>query len=234
MHLNNDTYITTDLDTLPATSSWTKYRKVFKVPANALTLSIFHRLTSVGTLSLDNTLLERVQVYVDPTMVRAMQAGGHEIASHTQHHPSLLAVSSSTMLSEISNSKADLLGIGVRRVQSFIYPYGDYNAGVELAVKNAGYLGARSVVRGYNTKTTDRYALKIEQVGVSDTPAQIESYIDTAVAERTWLILMYHQIGYGGEEFSATPETLRANATYLAAHNVPVVTMAEGLGMMNP
>lgn len=234
IHYSNDTYTTLDLDTLSPTSTWTKYTKVFKVPESALTLTIFQRLTATGTLAIDNTMLERVQVYVDPSMVLAMQTAGNEIASHTQHHPSLLAVSSSTMLSEVNNSKTDLTALGVKSVQSFVYPYGDYNSGVELAAKNAGYIGARSVERGYNIKTTDRYALKIQQVGVNDTPAQIESYIDTAVADRAWLILMYHQIGYGGEEYGATPETLQANANYLAAHNVPVVTMAEGLGMMNP
>ncbi len=146
VHLNNDTFVTTVLDTLPATTSWAKYAKVFNVPANALALTIFHRLAASGTLAIDNTDLERVQVYVDPTMVRAMQAGGHEIASHTQHHPSLVSVSTSTLLTEINNSKTDLLGIGVNVVQSLFYPYGDFNAGVEREVKNAGYLGASSVV----------------------------------------------------------------------------------------
>lgn len=100
--------------------------------------------------------------------------------------------------------------------------------------KDAGYIGARSVDQGYNTKATDKYALMIQEVNSSTTAAQWESWTQTAMKNHVWLILMFHQIDHQLDQYGATPEDLQTYINYLATNGIPTVTMQRGIGMMNP
>jgi peptidoglycan/xylan/chitin deacetylase (PgdA/CDA1 family) len=155
-----------------------------------------------------------------------------EIASHTRTHASLSTIATSTMQTEILGSRNELLGMGATPVTSLIYPYGDYNDAVEAYAQSVGYLGARSVDRGYNDKTTDKFALKIQQVDINTTVDQIKAWIDTATANKTWLILMFHQVDTAGAELSMTPTNFQQVVDYLKTQNISVVTMQQGLSQM--
>jgi hypothetical protein len=124
--------------------------------------------------------------------------------------------------------------MGATPVDTLVYPYGDYNDAVIAEAKNAGFIGARSVDRGYNTKTTDKYALKIQQVGSSTTPGEIKAWIDTALTQKTWLILMYHQVDTSGLDLAQTPSDFQTTVDYLLAKNAWVVTLKKGITLMNP
>jgi peptidoglycan/xylan/chitin deacetylase (PgdA/CDA1 family) len=231
----NDTSVAmVDLDTVGPQVAWTHYLKTIHIPANVYSLTVYHRLTGVGSLAIDNVELKRVQMYVDPTQVIALQNAGHEIAAHTQTHVALASVATSTMIQEINGSRSDLLGMGATPVDTLVYPYGDYNDAVIAEAKNAGFIGARSVDRGYNTKTTDKYALKIQQVGSSTTPGEIKAWIDTALTQKTWLILMYHQVDTSGLDLAQTPSDFQTTVDYLLAKNAWVVTLKKGITLMNP
>lgn len=234
--LDNNTQIVEELDTVEPASTWTKYTRVFYVPENAKSLTIKQTLTSAGSLSVDDSDLERVQVYMSPSQVLELQAAGMEIASHTRTHTSLTdpITSTSTRYSEINNSRTDLLGIGVTSVSTMIYPYGDYNDTVVQALKDAGYSQARAVDRGFNDTDSNKFELAIQQVDITTTPAQIEAWIDAAVENKIWLILMYHQVDNLGKEFSTTPENLQAVVDYLKLKNIDVVSLVEGVAQMNP
>jgi peptidoglycan/xylan/chitin deacetylase (PgdA/CDA1 family) len=223
-----------DFDYLSPKLTWTQYTKQFWVPANVVSMTVFHRITSVGSLTIDNAELKRVQLYMDPSMVQALQASGHEISSHTRTHASLSTVATSTMIDEIVNSRTEIQSMGISNVDTLIYPYGDYSDAVEEQVKNSGYIGARSVDRGYNIKSTDRYALKIQQVDASSTPAQIQTWVDQALADKTWLILMYHQLDNSDAPLGESPADFQATVNYLLSKSAFVVTMRQGLSLMNP
>ena len=223
-----------DIDTLAPSTPWKAYTKIITMLPNTTSVQILHRLTGVGTLTVDDVTLDRVQVFVDPSMVLAMQSAGHEISSHTQTHSSLITLDATTLNNEVATSKSDLLGIGVNTVNTFVYPYGDYNANVIQSVKDSGYTGARSVDRGYNDRAADKYTLKIQQVDVTTTPAQIQTWIDKAITDKTWLILMYHQIDTNGTELSNTPANFQSALNYITTHAVTPVTLRQGVSLMNP
>jgi hypothetical protein len=84
-----------DIGTVGPAPSWAQFVKTFTIPANVVSLTIFHRLASVGSLTIDNAELKRVQIYMDPTMIQALQAAGHEVSSHTRTHASLSTVATS-------------------------------------------------------------------------------------------------------------------------------------------
>ena len=233
--LRDNSYSTEELDTIPAQSSWTNYTRVFHVPSDAVSVTLFNNLRTTGTFTLDDTSLERVQIYVDPSQILAMQAEGSEIASHTRTHTSLstTTLSAVSLQDEVGNSKANLIAMGAHPVSTLVYPYGDYNTNIIQAVKNAGYIGARSVDRGFNTKATEKYALAIQQVDIGTTVDQIRAWIDVALKNKTWLILMYHQIDSLGAELSATPTDLQAVVNYLQEKNADVITLSEGINQMS-
>lgn len=167
--------------------------------------------------------------YMDTTQMLAMNADGHEIGSHTRNHEFLSQLTTAQMQSEIAGAKADLLALGATPVDTLAYPYGDYSAAVVDEVKAAGYAGARSVNSGYNDKLADRYLLMDQHVENSTTLAEVKSYVDTALANKTWLILELHQQDYSGDQYSNTPEMLQAIVDYVKQKNAKTVTVSEGL-----
>ncbi len=235
-YMGSSTYIYAQLATLPPSAAWVSQPVNFTIPGNVQSMTIFHALSSVGTLTIDTVSLDdgSPQAFVTTAQVLDMQASGHEIGAHTQTHASLSTVPTTQMTAEIVNSKSDLIGAGVSPVNVLVYPYGDYNAAVEQTTRSAGYIGARSVDRGYNTKITDKYALKVQQVDLNTTVAQIQTWIDTAKQNNTWLILMFHQVDTTGEELSITPANFQLVVNYLKANATPVVTMNQGINLMAP
>lgn len=224
------------LASLPSTgSTWQNFGRSITIPANTYSMTVFHLISGVGSLSVDNYSLKRVQVYLSPAQMLEIQASGHEIGSHTKTHPDLALINSAELLDEVSGSRTDLLGLGVNSISTIAYPLGSYNSTVENAVTSAGYSGARSVDRGFNTKTTSRLALKIQQVDRTTTIADIQSWVNQAIADKTWLILMFHQIDQDMEAtLGITPAFLQQIVNYIDSTNVNIVTVHEGVSLMNP
>jgi len=54
----------------------------------------------------------------------------------------------------------------------FAYPFGEYDKRVISTVKQPGFSGARSVIRGFNDRTTDHYLLRCQAVKVT-TPVHV-------------------------------------------------------------
>ena len=233
-NMGSSTYVYAELATLPPASTWTLFVKQFSIPANVESFTIFHRLASNGYLTIDNMSFSNVRDFVNPNQVLQIQAAGHEIGSHSQTHPSLSNIPQDRMVAEVTNSKSDLLNMGVSNVDVIVYPYGDYNASVVQAAANAGYIGGRSVNRGYNTKSTNKYELKIQQIDLTTSVDQIKSWIDIAESTKTWLILMFHQVDTNGDALSITPTNMQSIVNYLVQKNTLVTSMKGGILQMNP
>ncbi len=76
---------------------------------------------------------------------------GWQIESHTINHPSLVKdkLNAASLKSELLEAKNTLEKRFGRSVKFFAYPFGDYNADVIRAVKEAGYLMAFTTERGW-------------------------------------------------------------------------------------
>jgi len=67
------------------------------------------------------------------------------IGAHTVTHPSLPACSPEDLRRELSESKQYLQKISAQAVDTFAYPYGDYNRAVAEAAREVGYRAAFAV-----------------------------------------------------------------------------------------
>jgi peptidoglycan/xylan/chitin deacetylase (PgdA/CDA1 family) len=171
---------------------------------------------------------EQFPAYMNTTQIFELNAQGHEIGCHTASHKNLPKETDSIIESEVNLSLKFLRGLGVS-VQTFAYPFGEYDSRVVRTVKDAGFLGARSVERGFNDQTTDRFLLQCRAVKVSTTVSEVIAWIESARSQAKWLILMFHQIDEEGREFSARPQTLSRIADYLRENDVRTLTVREGL-----
>ena len=86
--------------------------------------------------------------------------------AHTMTHADLTTLSAAGARAEVVGSKADLAALGIAAT-TLAYPYGSYNTAVEQTVTGAGFVAARTVNDGYNTGTTDRFALMHREVDLT-------------------------------------------------------------------
>ncbi|MDP2091058.1 MAG: polysaccharide deacetylase family protein [Candidatus Gracilibacteria bacterium] len=170
--------------------------------------------------------------YMSKAQIKELYDNGHEIASHSVTHSDLNQITLSGARDEIINSKADLAAYGID-AKTFVYPYGEYNDTTIDILQEAGYIGARSVTRGYNTPSSDRFQLKDQEITTDTTFEMVKGYIDTALAEKKWLILELHDQGDNLGFYSNTPALLQQIVDYVKLKNMKTVTLGEGISKMN-
>ncbi len=277
----NGTFQYMDIGKPEASADWQQFVKVFTMPADVTSISVFHVIKSVGSLTVDNySFAETADAdpskfptgmislnfddghrnaydygfpiitdaglkasfyiitknfgfpgYVNQQEVLNMQAAGHEIGSHSRTHKDLTTLSQSELHSEIAGSREDLLAIGVRSVTTFVYPFGAYNRVTNALVKQI-YEGTRTSNGGVTDKNEDPLLLERRAVQTGVTMTQVKGWIDDAVKNKRWQILVFHNIDTTGGPYSTTPAMLQEITDYIKANNVPVVTVAEGTKIM--
>lgn len=111
----------------------------------------------VGVLSVDCKVIDQDPVL--GTMIGLLSKMGWEVDSHSLTHPDLTTLNGTALTNEVAGSRTRLQKLYGIPVDFFCYPAGAYNATVEAAVKNAGYLAATTTVDGVASPHDDPYAL---------------------------------------------------------------------------
>lgn len=281
---SDGSYVYLDLGAVPPSSGWQQFTKAFTVPAGVVSMTVFHVIKGVGTLTVDdyslvplasdpnkfdkgyvslnfddgwlsvyqnaipildaagfksdqfivtNYVAGNFPAYVSLAQVKDMQAKGHVIGAHTKTHPDLTMLSTAAATEEVGGSRQYLTSNGLSPVSSFAYPLGAYNASVQQIVKDAGFLAGRSSDGGYNDKTTDRYALRRQPMVAATTIAEAKAYIDTAIANKTWVILLFHEVNTSGNQYAVTPAFLQQVVDYLKSKQMTPITVGQGVALMN-
>lgn len=177
--------------------------------------------------------------YMAVSELKALQGAGEEIASHTVTHPDLTTLSQTALVNEMANSQSTLqTAMGVP-ITDFAYPYGAYNANT-LAVGKQYYQSQRTVNSGYNTKDNfDLAQLKIYEVDSNITQAQVKAWIDGAIAQKTWLILVYHETATTPVDptdalYTTQPSDLDAELSYLKNSGAAIETVHQAINELLP
>ncbi len=166
--------------------------------------------------------------------VQSLYSMGYEIASHSVSHPDLTTVSPSQLTTEMAQSQATLQALIGAPVTDFAYPYGAYSAST-LAVGGQYYASQRSVNLGLNTKDNlDLTQLKVFEVDADVPVAEVDAWVDQAIAQKSWLILLYHETATspaapGDSAYTTQPADLSAELSYLESTGVTTETVHQAI-----
>ena len=151
--------------------------------------------------------------------LKDLENHGWEIGSHSRTHPNLTTLSSHDLIEELAQSKADLEGAGLK-ITGFAYPYGaGSNAAAVLRQVKQYYSYARSVGSGNNAPLIKQYALKTQTVTSSTHIDTMKGWIDSAIAEKQYLIILMHTVDDTGNVYSISPVVLAELASYIHARS---------------
>ena len=177
--------------------------------------------------------------YMTASQVKDLQGSGMEIGSHSVTHPDLTTLSQAQMTQEMSQSQATLQSaIGVP-ITDFAYPFGAYNANT-IAVGKQYYRSQRSVNAGLNTKDNfDITQLKIYEVDSNISQGQVQGWVQAAIAQKAWLILVYHEIAVIPTDpsdalYNTQPTDLNAELGYIKSSGISVVTINQAINEILP
>lgn len=182
----------------------------------------------VGMVTKNNTCHANTDAkYMTWAQIAQLQAAGWEIGSHTMTHPYLASsdaedgqpnvLTPAQVDAELSGSKTALASHGINAT-AFASPYGDYN-GATLAQIAKYYTSHRGFAdQNTNTWAYNDYLLNNMQVQTGVTVAQVKARIDTAIANKQWLVLTMHDIKATASRSADDYEYSTANLDAIAAY----------------
>jgi len=166
--------------------------------------------------------------HMTPAQIIGLQDAGWEIMSHTVSHPNLRSLTPAEVDAELSRSKAALEGLGLT-ITNLVYPYNKNNETVR-AIAGKYYRSGRGGTNSFNAGSIDPYFLK--SFSTKHDLARMESHIDSAYADKSWLIFYQHetdaQVKLADKQGTFTQgETLRLSpsgtvARYVTVHWFPL------------
>lgn len=179
---------------------------------------------------------EATHTYMTLAQLQQMIAySGWEVGSHAftiaNHNLSFVGMDASIVEREFYNIRQWCAQNGFTSGEHFAWPLGNYDA-VSMALAKQYFASARSIYEKHQETLppADHYRLRIRNVQNTTTTASLQTDIDSAFANKEWLILMFHRI--------ETPATLATQYTpanfgtvidYLATKGIPVRTVGDVL-----
>lgn len=220
---------------LPSTGNvWKEVKTHFYIPVDTKDVTVVNRLKGIGEVTIDDVSFGALP-NMDIAQVQSLINDGQEIGLHTRTHKDLTAISEEMAANEIKGSMFDAIQNGLNQIFSFTYPYGLNNQSIQKITKDSGFTSGRSVSPGFNGRDTNPYNLLTESVNADTSLAQVESWINQAHNDRSWLVLVFHDIvdNTNSYPFGTTPPKLQSILDYLNDNQVTTKTVTEGVQLMN-
>jgi len=197
-------------------------------------LTILERFDARSTEYILTSAVGTDPEYMTVADLRHLVDAGHQIGSHSVSHADLTTLRPRAVNREVKDSREFLRKNGFMPVLDWASPYGTSNTSTTAAVKKY-YRSQRSVQAGFNSKDDfDVYALKVQNVLLSTTAAEVQGWVEQAARDKTWLILVYHEVGTNSHEYSTTPAQLESHLEIIKKAGVPIVTVDQALNEVLP
>ncbi|GAC1494211.1 MAG: hypothetical protein NVS2B15_15410 [Pseudarthrobacter sp.] len=198
-------------------------------------LPILNKYAVPATMYIYTQAINQAPSSMTQAQIQAFASRGDEIASHTVTHPHLMTLTADQVNAELSQSRATLQGMfGPSAALDFASPYGESNAATTAAVKT--YYGSqRNTEPGFNAAAVfDPYNILVQNVDSTTTAATVQGWIDSAKANGTWLVLVYHEVGasLGGDIYHTDTPMLDAHMAAVKNSGLPMVTVRQGVQAM--
>lgn len=133
-----------------------------------------------GTNEWDNRHRATTLDLLDADGLRAVEANGIEVGSHTVSHHPLTELPEAELEGEIAGAAALLEQAGLPRPRTFSYPYGEWGPEIAAVARNAGYAASFTVEPGIVRDGADPHTLPRIEVFASDTPRRLQRKLLTA------------------------------------------------------
>lgn len=119
-------------------------------------------------------------------------------------------------------------------VEDFVTPCGIENKALLNSVKER-YLAMRTAQGGMNELPVQNpYSLKVHAVINNTTIADVKKWITDANKNKSWLILVFHQIGDGSNPYEISPEFFNRIVSEVQKSEISVVIPSEALNVAIP
>ncbi len=177
--------------------------------------------------------------YMSWAQLHEIADAGNEIGGHTLTHARLTDLSQAEQETEVCDDRQNLVSHGFD-VESFAYPYADWNISARDVVASCGYTSGRGVGNvgcpacspGESIPPVDPYVLRTPQAWTSTTPlSTMQGYVTNAVQHGGgWVIIVLHDICNGCGPNGITAQQLSELSTWLegqASNGVTVRTVSE-------
>ncbi|MEV7635170.1 polysaccharide deacetylase family protein, partial [Pseudarthrobacter enclensis] len=195
-------------------------------------LPVLNKYGIPATMYIISGSINDVPAYMTQAQIQAFANRGDEIASHTVNHADLTTLTATQRNNELSQSKSTLQQMfGPSAAIDFASPYGAYNATSTAAVKTQ-YATQRNTDDGFNSPAGfDPYNLLVQNVVSTTSNATVQGWINSAKANNTWLILVYHEVGanIGGDIYHTDTAALDAHMAAVKNSGLPMVTIRQGV-----
>lgn len=168
-----------------------------------------------GTLSIISSHVN-YDAYCSEQQLDEMYGYGWDLVNHTVNHQNLTTLTDKQIVEEISGGYKYLNSKGYERASTqFVPPESAVNDKVNTIIKKYA-TSSRSIWDGYNyLPITNRYNLSFQEVDSSTTIEEVISWIDTAIDNDLYLILLFHQIDDKTSKFQYKSENFEAILQYL-------------------
>jgi peptidoglycan/xylan/chitin deacetylase (PgdA/CDA1 family) len=171
---------------------------------------------------------------IQATDVLKIANDGNETCSHSVHHSDMTLESVPNLDYELSHSQSYLEALTGQKVTDFLTPFGAYNSTVINEIKKY-YNAHRTTDAGYNSKDNlNPYKLLVQNMDPTTTLAQFQQWVNKAKADKTWLIIVYHQIYTPGvpvglQSFDTHKVDFDNQMKWLSTAGVTVEPMSQAL-----
>jgi peptidoglycan/xylan/chitin deacetylase (PgdA/CDA1 family) len=169
------------------------------------------------------------------TTVKAIAGKGHEICSHSVNHLDQTTLTAAQLDYEFGHSQTYLQQLTGQPIHNYVSPYGTYND-FSIQYEKKYYRALRSTDEGYNSKANfDQYRIMVQNMTSTTTLAQYKSWVDQAIKNNSWLVIVYHRVATSDlEEFDTPAADFRPQLQYLKDKGVTVETLDRALSELEP
>jgi peptidoglycan/xylan/chitin deacetylase (PgdA/CDA1 family) len=208
------------------------FKSIYSRAFPILNSSLFPGVTAV----ISSNAVGGYKSYMNITELQALQENKWEIASHSATHSDLELLNDTQLDHELLDSKNTLWSNGFN-VYNFISPYGSYNSHTEAHIMK--YYDSDRSTQIEEISPGNEYPLPGTSIWSNTTPDEVKTWVDKAINNNSWLILVFHNIADYPEEDTSmwtegewkTDELAQIVRYIESKERLRVVTLREGLAM---
>ena len=166
---------------------------------------------------------------------------GWEIGNHSVSHPDFAVLSEKQIVEEVSKAAKEIaVHVGEYPI-SFAYPYGSYNNLSNRIIAMYAIVQRGALNEEYTAQSAPYNDVVMEATVIKNTTSlsTVKSWVDKAIAERKWLVLVFHGIvERDPEEYEWLVSDFASLLDYIEekrdAGQIVVTTLGRGRDLSGP